>query len=87
MRWRGKFTNYYPDRISESCGTRVGYSPIEVKKEDSYHHKKEVEYHTTTPELILPLNDDMIIHVGATGGHPVTNLRKRLLFHEYTGED
>lgn len=36
---------------------------------------KAVEYHTTTPEMILPLNDDMIIHVApASGGTPVTGL-------------
>ena len=80
----GEIHKFYPDRISESCGTRVGYSPIEVKKEDRIIIK-EVEYHTTTPELILPLNDDMIIHVGpASGGHPVTELTKAFVVPQGT---
>ena len=37
----------------------------------------QVEYHTTTPEMILPLNDDMILHVApASGGTPVTEYTK-----------
>ena len=36
-----------------------------------------MEYHTTSPELILPLNDDMIIHVApASGGTPVPEWTK-----------
>ena len=38
---------------------------------------KSVEYHTTSPEMILPLNDDMIIHVApASGGTPVPEWTK-----------
>ena len=67
----GEIHKFYPDRISESSVTRVGYSPISVGREDR-RIVKSVEYHTTTPEMILPLNDDMIIHVApASGGTPV----------------
>lgn len=75
----GEIHKFYPDRISESAATRIGYSPITVKKEE--HMKvKAVEYHTTTPEMILPLNDDMIIHVApASGGTPVTGLTEAFI--------
>ncbi|MEY8285520.1 ureidoglycolate lyase [Lachnospiraceae bacterium 50-23] len=70
----GEIHKFYPDRISESASTRIGYSPITVRKEE-HMTVKAVEYHTTTPEMILPLNDDMIIHVApASGGTPVTGL-------------
>ena len=72
----GEIHKFYPDRISESCTTRVGYSPIAVKKEEK-RVIKSVEYHTTSPEMILPLNDDMIIHVApASGGTPVPEWTK-----------
>ena len=67
----GEIHKFYPDRISESCTTRVGYSPIAVRKEEKIVIKS-VEYHTTSPEMILPLNDEMSIHVApASGGTPV----------------
>ena len=75
----GEIHKFYPDRISESANTRIGYSPIVVKKEEKMQ-VKAVEYHTTTPEMILPLNDDMIIHVApASAGVPVTNLTKAFI--------
>lgn len=75
----GEIHRFFPDRISESYGTRVGFSPILVKK-PAKMIVKQVEYHTTTPEMILPLNDDMIIHAApASAGVPVTNLTKAFL--------
>lgn len=72
----GEIHKFFPDRISESSVTRVGYSPISVRREDR-RIVKSVEYHTTTPEMILPLNDDMIIHVApASGGTPVPEWTK-----------
>lgn len=68
----GEIHKFYPDRISDSAVTRIGYSPIVVKKEERRVITAS-EYHTTTPEMILPLDDDMIIHVApASGGVPVT---------------
>lgn len=67
----GELHRFFPDRISESYTTRVGFSPILVKKPQQMRIDA-VEYHTTTPEMILPLNDDMIIHVApASGSVPV----------------
>ncbi len=76
---QGELHSFYPDRMSESCMSRMAFSPLQVKRP-----KKmvviDVEYHTTTPELILPLNDDMIIHVApATGGVPRTELTKAFI--------
>ena len=75
----GEIHKFYPDRISESCPTRVGYSPIVVKKTEKMIIKAS-EYHTTTPEMILPLDDDMIIHVApASGGAIVTDWAKAFI--------
>lgn len=75
----GEIHKFYPDRLSESCGTRVGYSPITVRKEGKMVITA-CEYHTTTPEMILPLNDDMIIHTApASGGTPVTEWVKAFI--------
>lgn len=75
----GEIHKFYPDRISESAVTRIGYSPITVKKA-ARMTVKAVEYHTTTPEMILPLNDDMIIHVApASAGTPVTGLTEAFI--------
>lgn len=75
----GEIHRFFPDRISESYGTRVGFSPILVKKPEQMK-VTQVEYHTTTPEMILPLNDDMILHVApASAGIPVTHLTRAFL--------
>ena len=58
----GEIHKFYPDRVlANECGN-VGFSPILVKKPEKMI-VKQIEYHTTTCELILPLNDDMILHV------------------------
>lgn len=75
----GELHKFYPDRMSESCTTRVGYSPITVKKPERMVITAS-EYHTTTWEMILPMNDDMIIHVApASGGKVVTDLAKAFI--------
>lgn len=75
----GELHRFYPDRVSESSVSRMGFSPILVRKPEKMVIT-EVEYHTTTPEMILPLNDDMIIHVApASGGTPVTDLTKAFI--------
>ena len=39
-----------------------------------------MEYHTSSPEMILPLNDDMIIHVApASAGVPVPEWTKAFI--------
>lgn len=68
---QGELHRFFPDRVSESYSSRVGFSPILVKKPEQMIIT-QAEYHTTTPEMILPLNDDMIIHVApASAGTPL----------------
>ena len=55
----GEIHRFFPDRMTESYVSRAAFSPILVKKPDVIKIT-QAEYHTTTPEMILPLNDDMI---------------------------
>ncbi len=76
---QGELHSFYPDRMTESCTGRMAFSPLLVKKPDKMVIT-DVEYHTTTPELIIPMNDSMIIHVApATGGVPKTELTKAFI--------
>ena len=56
----------------------MGFSPIAVRKDERI--VKMAEYHTTTWEGIVALDDDMIIHVApASAGTPVPELTKAFL--------
>ena len=67
---QGEIHKFYPDRISGTAMGSMAFSPIEVKKDDRI--VKCAEYHTTTWEGIVALDDDMIIHVApASAGTPV----------------
>ncbi len=80
----GELHRFFPDRISADCNHRVGYSPILVKKPEKMVITQQ-EYHTTTWELILPMNDDMILHVApASAGTPVTEQAKAFLVPKHT---
>lgn len=75
----GELHAFYPDRLTADCDHRVGYSPITVKKPEKMIITQQ-EYHTTTWEMILPLNDDMILHVApASAGKPVTEYAKAFI--------
>ena len=68
---QGEIHSFYPDRITASQGRNVAYSSLVVRKPERII-VKQVEYHTTTCELILPLNDNMIIHVAQPScGKPI----------------
>ena len=74
----GEIHKFYPDRISGTAMGSMGFSPIEVKKDDRI--VKCAEYHTTTWEGIVALDDDMIIHVApASAGTPVPQLAKAFI--------
>ncbi len=76
---QGEIHRFYPDRIAESYTGRIGFSPILVKKPDVMQIT-QAEYHNTTPEMILPLNDDMIIHVApASAGTPLPEWTKAFI--------
>ncbi len=80
----GELHSFYPDRLTADCNHRVGYSPITVKKPEKMIITQQ-EYHTTTWEMILPLNDDMILHVApASAGTPVTDLAKAFIVPKNT---
>ena len=55
----GELHRFFPDRLSADSQHRVGFSPILVKKPERMLITQQ-EYHTTTWEMILPMNDDMI---------------------------
>ena len=80
----GEIHKFYPDRITTSCNTRLAFSPLVVKKPDSTVITQQ-EYHTTAEELILPIDDDMIIHVApASGGAVVTDYARAFLVPKNT---
>lgn len=75
----GELHRFFPDRLTETYTTRTAFSPILVKKPEVMKIT-QAEYHTTTPEIILPLNDDMIIHVApASAGTPVPQLAEAFI--------
>ena len=74
----GEIHKFYPDRISGTCVGSMAFSPIAVRKDERV--VKMAEYHTTTWEGIVALDDDMIIHVApASGGTPVPELTKAFI--------
>lgn len=80
----GEIHRFFPDRITADSTHRVGYSPILVKKPEKMVITQQ-EYHTTTWEMILPMNDDMIIHVApASAGTPVPDQVKAFLVPKHT---
>lgn len=80
----GELHRFFPDRINADSIHRVGYSPILVKKPAKMVITQQ-EYHTTTWEMILPMNDDMILHVApASAGTPVTDMAKAFLVPKHT---
>jgi len=52
----GEIHRFFPDRIAETYPTRVGFSPILVKKPEEMKIT-QVEYHTTTPEMIETISN------------------------------
>ncbi len=80
----GELHSFYPDRLVADSNHRVGYSPIVVKKPERMIITQQ-EYHTTTWEIILPLDDDMILHVApASAGAVVTDFAKAFIVPKHT---
>ena len=80
----GEIHKFYPDRINADSTHRIGYSPIVVKKPEKMIIT-QAEYHTTTWEMILPMDDDMILHVApASAGTPVTDYAKAFIVPKHT---
>ncbi len=69
----GELHQFFPDRVVADSNHRIGYSPIVVKKPEKMIITQQ-EYHTTTWEMILPLDDDMILHCApASAGAVITD--------------
>ena len=80
----GEIHQFFPDRVVADSNHRVGYSPIVVKKPEKMVITQQ-EYHTTTWEMILPLDDDMILHCApASAGAVVTDHAKAFLVPKNT---
>jgi len=80
----GAIHKFYPDRMTTACSGRLAFSPLVVNRPSSMVITQQ-EYHTTTEELILPLDDDMIIHVApASGGEVVTDYARAFLVPKNT---
>lgn len=80
----GELHRFFPDRVTTYSSGKLSFSPIVVKKPEKMEIK-QAEYHTTTAELILPLNDDMIIHVAEpSAGVPIPEYTKAFLVPKNT---
>ena len=80
----GELHRFFPDRLVADSQHRVGYSPILVKKPEKMVITQQ-EYHTTTWEMLMPLDDDMILHVApASAGAVVTELAQAFIVPKYT---
>lgn len=69
---QGELHRFFPDRLSLGVNCTLAFSPILVKKPAEMLIKQQ-EYHNTTPEMILPLNDDMIIHCAPASAGALVN--------------
>ena len=75
----GELHRFFPDRLVADSVHRVGYSPILVKKPERMIITAQ-ENHTTTWEMIMPLDDDMIVHVSpACAGTPATEFAQAFI--------
>lgn len=80
----GAIHKFYPDRLTTTAQGRLAFSPLVVTKPEKMIITQQ-EYHTTTEELLLPLDDDMILHVApASGGAIVSEYAKAFLVPKNT---
>ena len=80
----GELHRFFPDRVTAYQGNQVAFSPILVKKPEEMLIT-QIEYHTTTCEMIMPLNDDMVLHVAPpSAGKPVPDYTKAFIVPKNT---
>jgi ureidoglycolate lyase len=80
----GAIHKFYPDRLTTTCQGRLAFSPLVVKKPKRMIITQQ-EYHTTTWEMIMPLDDDMILHCApASAGAIVTDLAEAFIVPKNT---
>ncbi len=81
---KGEIHKFFPDRVTTACQGRLAFSPLVVEKPKRMIITQQ-EYHVTAEELILPLDDDMILHVTpASGGKTATDHTKAFLVPKNT---
>lgn len=81
---QGELHKFFPDRLTASSWSNLGFSPILVNKPEKYTITQQ-EYHTTTWEMIMPVNDDMIIHCApVSAGTPVNEYVKAFIVPKNT---
>lgn len=68
----GEIHRFFPDRLTAASFSNLGFSPIIVNKPEKYIITQQ-EYHLTTWEMIMPLNDDMIIHCAPASAGAIVN--------------
>ena len=80
----GEIHKFFPDRLTADSNHRIAYSPIVVNKPEKMMITQQ-EYHTTTWEMIMPLDDDMIIHCApASAGAVVTEHVQAFIIPKHT---
>lgn len=80
----GELHCFYPDKLTGYYGGQVAFSPLVVRK-PAQMLVTAVEYHTTTCEVLMPLNDDMILHVAPpSAGKPVPDYTHAFLVPRHT---
>lgn len=80
----GEIHKFYPDRMTTATEGRLAFSPLVVCKPERMIITQQ-EYHVTAEEMILPLDDDMILHVApASGGKVVTDHARAFLVPKNT---
>ena len=80
----GAIHKFYPDRMTTTCTGRLAFSPLVIRKPESMVITQQ-EYHTSTEELIFPVDDDMIIHVAEpSAGVPIPQHTKAFLVPKNT---
>ena len=81
----GALHRFFPDRLTVNTGARnMAFSPLYVRKPEKMIIT-EAEYHTTTAEVLMPLNDDMVLHVAPpSAGKPIPEYTKAFLVPKNT---
>ena len=74
------FGNYYPDQVRYHAS---GVMPVTFSALDSAKPEKmivkEAEYHNKTGEGVLPIDDDVVLHVAPPSKEPVPELTEAFL--------
>lgn len=80
----GAIHQFYPDRMTGDASHRLGFSPLVVKKPERMVITQQ-EYHLQSWEMILPLDDDIVLHVApASAGKPVPEHVKAFIVPKHT---